>query len=292
MNYRLQEKIDASYSGRMDPEESLSFERELKNDPSLMSEANFQKEIVEGLKAYRKSQLKDRLNAIDVAPTWIEFAQQSTLLKSFGGVAIATAVGAGVYFYAEPKKEEVTSVEVKIEAPFDEAKDFDWLIMPADLDDQKVAALVAKPSESLSTKKEITVPQVEENEDTNEFVPSFEAPEAGKVEDEEALGTSSLEVLPENQTSAPLEEAIDVSTEITRSIDVKYKYYDGKLFLSGDFDRAPYEILEINSASGRRIYVKYLGKYYQVAITDRLSDLPEVKDDEVIKELKLLRQHK
>ena len=292
MNYRLQEKIDAYYSGRMNPEESLSFERELKNDPSLMSKANFQKGIVEGLKAYRKSQLKDRLNAIDVAPTWIEFAQQSTLLKSFGGVAIATAVGAGVYFYAEPKKEEGTSVEVKIEAPFDEAKDFDWLIMPADLDDQKVAALVAKPSESPSTKKEITVPQVEENEDTNEFVPSFEAPDAGKVEDEEALRISSLEVLPENQTSAPLEEAIDVSTEITRSIDVKYKYYDGKLFLSGDFDRAPYEILEINSASGRRIYVKYLGKYYQVAITDRLSDLPEVKDDEVIKELKLLRQHK
>ena len=62
--------------------------------------------------------------------------------------------------------------------------------------------------------------------------------------------------------------------------------------MNGDFDKAPYEILEINSASGRRIYVYYLGTYYQVGTTDKLIELPAVKDQDVIKELKLIRENK
>ena len=101
------------------------------------------------------------------------------------------------------------------------------------------------------------------------------------------MKTADLDVLPKKSAAVVNEDPIDVKTENTKSLDIKYKYYDGKLFLSGDFDRAPYEILEINSASGRRIYVKYLDKYYQVGVTDQLTALPEVTDVAIIDELKV-----
>ena len=292
MNYRLQEKIDTYHAGKMTPEESAAFESEIAKDPSLVAESNFQKEIVDGLKAYRKSQLKARLDAVDIAPTWIEFAQQSTLMKSFGGVAIATMIGAGVYFYAEPDEKSVSTSEMKIDAPTEQSLAFDWNIVPASISKQtKVDFAVPNTTQSSETKETVVdLPVVEE--ESVLFTPTFEAPNAGKVEAEEALETAPLDELPVDNSPESAEDAVDVDTEITESLDVKYKYYDGKLFLSGDFDRAPYEILEINSASGRRIYVKYLNKYYRVETTDRLSILPEVKDQAVIEELKLLRENK
>ena len=289
MNYRQQEKIDNYHAGKMTPDEITSFEEEMSRDPSLISESNFQKEIVDGLKEYRKSQLKARLDAIDIGPTWIEFAQQSTLMKSFGGVAVATMIGAGVYFYAEPDKEVDLTSEIKIEAPVAEPFVFDWSIKPAKIsEDVQAEPVIVHIIEKIE--KEANEPIGLKK--TEAFKPTFEAPNAGKIEDEEALETASLDKLPDDKSSEPLKKAIDVDTEITKSLDVKYKYYDGKLFLSGDFDRAPYEILEINSATGRRIYVKYLEKYYYVETTDKLKNLPEVKNTEVIEELKLLRQHK
>lgn len=288
MNYRLQEKIDDFHAGRMTPEQISSFENEIAKDPSLVSESNFQKEIVDGLKEYRKSQLKSRLDAIDVAPTWFEFAQQSTLLKSFGGVAIATIIGAGVYLYAEPSEENVSS-EMVISAPVLQPTYIDWKIRPAEIPDRPTSLKLASAN---SVKRIETRNQDPVIEESKEFVPTFEAPDAGKIEAEEVLETALLDELPADTGAEEAKDPIDVDTEITKSLDVRYKYYDGKLFLSGDFDRAPYEILEINSADGRRIYVKYINKYYRVEITDRLSALPEVSDPSLIAELELLRENK
>lgn len=290
MNYRLQEKIDDFHAGRMTPEESSSFQNELARDPSLIAESDFQGEIVNGLKEYRKSQLKERLDAVELAPTWFEFTQQSALLKSFGGVVVATMIGAGVYLSAEEENETAILAPIVINAPLEKGESFNWIIKPAE---------PAREIENTSLKtKTLEVVEAVENSDflvegsKKDFVLSFEAPNVGKIEDEEALQTSSLEELPANQSIEANVAAIDVDSENIKSLDVRYKYYDGKLFLSGDFDRAPYEILEINSASGRRIYVKYLNKYYRVETTDRLRVLPEVKDQAVIEELKLLRKSK
>ena len=117
MDYRQQEQIDNYHSGQMSAEEIASFESKLSSDPALKAESDFQKEIVNGLKEYRKTQLKARLDAVDLTPSWMEFAQQSTLMKSFGGVAIATLIGAGIYFGAESSKENLADDEIIIDAP-------------------------------------------------------------------------------------------------------------------------------------------------------------------------------
>lgn len=309
MDYRLQDKIDNYHSGLMSSEEMVKFESDLTSDPSLKTESDLQGEIIEGLKQYRKSELKARLNAVDLAPSWVEFVQQSTLMKSFGGVAVATVIGAGIYFYGEPVDELPAGADVVVEGPTYESPEFVWSLgdekenESAIVKDNKVAqatieAPVSKDSKLTSNAAVSSVEAVVSEAETKEtkkevpFTPDFNAPNAKSIEDEEVLKTAVLEELPEKSSTVIANEPIDVKTEITKGLNIKYKYYDGKLFLSGDFDRAPYEILEINSASGRRIYVKYLDKYYQVGVTDRLSNLPQVTDVATIDELKLLRKNK
>lgn len=301
MNTRLQDKIDQYHSGRMSSKEISSFEKELASDPSLQAESDFQSDIINGLKEYRRSELKTRLNGVDVSPVWYEFVQQSALLKSFGGVAVATIIGTGVFFLAEPKSEEIS--EIVIDSPKQVFADLLWEIKPASIvkeiegvnvfdgselkTDSQQSNLI---SEEAKPQKVLTIE--EEVEESEAFSPAFNAPAAEEITDEEALEVSSLDELPESPSEKSDTEPIDVDYESTKALDIKYKYYDGKLFLSGDFDRAPYEILEINSADGRRIYVKYLDKFYKVNVTDKLTALPQVYNVNVIKELQLLRQNK
>lgn len=299
MNTRLQDKIDQYHAGRMSSKESSSFERELASDPSLQAESDFQGDIINGLKEFRKSELKTRLNAIDVSPVWYEFVQQSSLLKSFGGVAVATLIGTGVFFLAEPKEVEPSS-DIVIDSPKEIIREFNWNIMPAALSDVKLQNKIDLPVSRLEISGKddkvnatASIIDIEQSEELDlSFAPDFDAPSAEEIRDEEAMEVSSLDELPDNTTDKSDNEPIDVDYESKKSLDIKYKYYDGKLFLSGDFDRAPYEILEINSADGRRIYVKYLDKFYKVNVTDRLTPLPQVYDVSVIKELKLLRENK
>ncbi|MEM7297669.1 MAG: hypothetical protein AAF391_05320 [Bacteroidota bacterium] len=303
MDHRQLEKIENYHSGRMTPEESAAFENELAANPDLKAESNLQADIISGLKNYRKAQLKARLDAVDLNPSWIEFVQQSTLMKSFGGVAVASLVGAGVFFYAEPKEDTTIGESIVIDSPSYEDPEFIWNLgleeaeqdQPVVKEDTKLADLpkqIQKKTKEILEEQSTVVVVEEETATVQAFTPAFNAPSAENIKDEEAPQTSDLDKLPEENNEVASNEPIDVTTENTKNLKVQYKYYDGKLFLSGDFDRAPYEILEINSASGRRIYVKYLDKYYQVGTTDQLTDLPEVTDQGIIDELKLLRQNK
>jgi len=298
MDYRLENKIDEYHAGRMTSSEMDAFEEELSSDPSIQAESDFQRDIIDGLKEFRKAELKTRLSSIDVTPAWFEFVQQSTLLKSFGGVAVATLVGTGVYFMAE-SNEEIEELEpITIDAPKELSLSIDWDIKPVklsvlDVEDVKsTASFNTKSVELVDFSEVVSETTTEETKNEASLSLDFAAPTVENIKDEEALEVSSLDELPRNGSAKEDEEPIEVDHEVTKNLNVKYKYYDGKLFLSGDFDRAPYEILEINSANGRRIYVKYLNKYYKIGVTDKLTTLPQVFDVNVIKELELLRQNK
>lgn len=301
------EKIEQYHSGRMTSEEGASFEKELASDPSLKAESDFQSNIIDGIKEYRKSQLKTRLDAIDISPGWIEFAQQSTLVKSFGGVAIATVVGSGVYFLAETKEDKLVVPDLDkieyistVDAPVFEEPTFEWKIIEnlASQSTEQKAEIVENPKEikpavagaKANTSQNETVAVVEKKEES--FAPKFEAPDAGDITDNSDLSSSTLDEVPSVATTKPDAKPIVVETKNTKNSKIKYKYYDGKLFLNGNFSEQPYEILEINSSTGRRIYLLHLNKYYEIKINDRLSELPEVTDIKLIRELRLIKANK
>lgn len=309
------EQLDNYHSGRMSESEMADFNKLLESDPALKAESDLQSDIVNGLKEYRKLELKSRMDAINVGPTWIEFAQQSALMKSFGGVIIASLIGTGIYIYGERPVENGSDQLATVEAQKVESIDFVWSLGEEDESSTSVALdkpqkivetlesdsredfTQSKPSASDAIEQAVAKNNTESSQSEPEvknevYKPTFEAPAAESISDESEFTTTDLDEIPSNSESAVAENTIDVRSEITKSSIIKYKYYDGKLFLNGAFDKAPYEILEINSASGRRIYVYYLGSYYKVSNADKLTELPKVNNPEVISELKLLRENK
>ncbi|MEP1032882.1 hypothetical protein [Ekhidna sp.] len=295
-----QEQIDNYHSGKMSESEMTDFENMLESDPSIKAESDFQSDIVSGLKEYRKLELKSRLDAINVGPTWIEFAQQSALMKSLGGVIVASIIGTGIYFYGKKSDLPISGETATVVAPKVESIEFMWDL--AEEGETSETNILDKPTQLVEVKvhdklvEKMTTSSKEEEVSTKtesvekSFKPAFEAPNAESINDEEFAATG-LDEIP-NSAESTKEAPIDVQSEISKSNVIKYKYYDGKLFLNGDFDKAPYEILEINSATGRRIYVYYLGSYYKVGIADKLTELPRVTNSNIISELKLLRENK
>ncbi|WP_372530119.1 hypothetical protein [Ekhidna sp.] len=288
----------------MSEQEIAAFQKQLEADPALKAESDLQGDVIGGLKEYRKLELKSRLDAINVGPTWVEFVQQSALMKSMGGVIVASIIGTGIYFMGESKEEIESTEPITITAPV-ETGSTDYVLELGDETDVKndteleKAVSVAKVENTTDQKpvvQESTPVQseklVEVVEKVEEFKPSFDAPAVASVEDESRFSGSDLDELPENTSSESSNEPIDVESENNRSNVIKYKYFDGKLFLSGDFNKSPYEILEINSLAGRRIYVYHQGSYYSVGMANKLTELPLVTNKEVIEELKLLRENK
>jgi len=306
------ERIEEYHSGNMSPEETASFEKELASDPSLRAESNFQSDIINGIKEYRKTQLKTRLNAIDVSPGWMEFAQQSALVKSFGGIAVATVIGSGVYLLADTKEDLAASQNEEViahaELNVPEAKEIQFeLVLPdpaiSDKIEVAIKEIVKKPAETKAAVAQMVAGSVNSatEEDITEvaekpmetFAPSFSAPDAADISDNTELASATLDEVPTVSAANKGElKPIEVETKYSKNSKIKYKYYDGKLFLNGNFNEEPYEILEINSASGRRIFLLHLKKYYEVKINDRLSELPEVRDIKLIQELRLIKANK
>lgn len=302
LNNDLQEKIEKYHSGEMSAGDKTSFESEIDSNPELRAESNLQGDIISGVKEYRKAQLKMRLDTINVSPGWLEFMRQSALVKSFGGVAVATLIGSAVYFLADEKVENVAMTPLlKIEAigPQVEQFDFEWSIptlVQAPIRENskgKVVTVIDQEDEASMAGIEVKIaaqpPTVEEKKT---FTPDFNAPEVEEIGEEKELVSSSLDMVPVVPAGAENRDPIEVETKNSKNAKIRYKYYDGKLFLNGNFNKEPYEILEINSAKGRRIYLLHQRKYFEVKTTDRLTELPEVTNIKLIQELRLLKENK
>ncbi len=301
MRYQEQiDQIDLYHAGQMSPEQEIAFEKELMSDPSLRAESDFQSDIINGLKEYRKLQLKARLDAIEVPTGLLAVAQQSVWVKTIGGIAVASLIGMGFFLNTERESDSNREANIPVIASEDiwvsqnQYEVFNWSLEPS----MKAKVGVVSQSsisdsknvEEKLNKTAVTEQQAVEHEE--EIALDFIAPTVNDVADL-SIATTALE---ETKSSEPAEVAaaspLDIEAINTRSNKIKYKYYDGKLFLSGNFEKKPYEIIEINGASGRRIYVLHNRKYYEVNATDRLRELPEVRNINLIQELRLIKANK
>ena len=60
------EQVGGFLDNELSPDELIKFNEELSQNPELVKELNFQKELVEGINANRKAELKARLDSINV----------------------------------------------------------------------------------------------------------------------------------------------------------------------------------------------------------------------------------
>jgi hypothetical protein len=87
------EMIEAYLRNELSPLERASFEKRISQDPLLQNELTLQSDIINSLQGYRKAELKQRLNRIDISDS-------SNFLRNAGLFAALTAfLGLGTYIY-------------------------------------------------------------------------------------------------------------------------------------------------------------------------------------------------
>lgn len=299
------ETIDAYLRGELTPGEVESFETQLDLDPGLAEEFAFQKSVFEGIRESRKLALKNRLSQIDV--TGATVTGQVSALKILGGVILASVLGVAVYQFWPSE----TSPAIEEYGPyFVESDDVsvEFTLPEKELIEENLPTEVETPVKS-ETKKTITTPEPRENlasssdtsgdepietdSEVTDFNPQVSLPDddgdvAGKEFEPEELSENFSSTLETKDIDALNIERLD-----EKGKKLRYRYYDGKLALFGDFGQSPYQILEINQKDGeKQVFLLHNEKFYELEITKEEKPLTPIDDPTLLSELKIFQGRK
>jgi hypothetical protein len=285
-NFYTPENIEAYIQNRLSPGERSHFESEISKDPLLKNELNLQQDIIESLKSYRKTQLKSRLNNIEVSMTPNYYGA-----KIAASIIITSLLGLGVYSYFGKKSETpVTSEvsrEIKINKPDSE------ISAEPSLNNTKIEAPVSssntpKSTENLSNSGNKV--SGKKSSTNNSSISSISSGSQNMVEtfENDQFQSNNNITLPDGKIAQTVESKSNVDITIDGSTENKfhYKFYNNKLFLFGSFDAKKYEILELNTYDGKQVYLYYDNSYFKLnSNQSEVSPLTKIADKKVIEQL-------
>jgi len=278
------ELIDDYLSNRLNGSEKEAFEKQLENDPSLKSDLDFQKQIIEGIRTARATELKAMLSKVPVGGTTI--SMDFSVVKMAAGIVAAGVVGAAIYFYAThgelpPFNKAATDLNKKTEElQKPEAIEPDKTKVAPDSTEEKVIT-PAPVKESAKPKQQPAVKPVEK--------PKLEVtdPSADLQQDNSSDNEPSANIRRSDISPSHVQVDIDSSN---KKFDFHYQFIGNKLMLFGDFDRALYEVLEING-DNHALFFFYKNAYYLLDENEhKITRLEAIKDASLINKLKEYRK--
>ena len=303
------EQITSYLDGQMTPGQMQEFEKQLHTDPLLRSEFELQTDIIHGIKDFRKTQLKSRLDQVPVG------AGPSTLVgvKAAAALVISGIMGFGAYLYFTSPEEIVPMVETiaPIEQPELQSEAGEQLPEALPLNETATETTSVETSET----KPVTTPKSNSASITGQPLAEKSAVNSEAITDEvekpSALVINSPKLVDLNLDHTDVEESIDIPTAALAQDGIvdnhvvavetarkdsnmfHYQYFSGKLYLYGDFRDNPYEILELNSVNGKRLYLYYHNAYYRIADDQHeITPLVQITDQDIIKKLEIIQANK
>jgi hypothetical protein len=295
------ESIEAYITNKMSAGDKAFFQNELAKDPLLNNEIDLQKDIIYSLKEHRKAQLKNRLNNIrvDMTPNY-------TGLKVAASILLAGLISFGGYNYLSNTKKEnqntlttnniVTSPEKtavtnnsKPEVTTENEKTTNTDIKGT------VIASEQSGNNTIITRTRTTRTIISTKTTVESGNPAFNTPEVkDRYEEGDAIKTDNNINMPKgdfgNTNGESALDNLQIEKIKDKNHNLFYQYYNNKLFLYGDFDSKPYEILELNTIKEKQLYLYFEDKYYglnqnQIDITA----LSVIKNKETLSNLDLIR---
>jgi len=254
------ENMDQYFGGEMNAREMQHFENAVKQDPLLEKEFNFQQELVDGLQAARRAELKATLSNIDITGTTA--LESGVLTKILGGVAVAGMVTVGAYFYfgQEQALEAVDKVE-------QETIKTNEVVEETPVIEQIEQSTVEVVDETISEEaSEMAVVEVDNNTKataSNNNIVISEAKVTEGFEDEEELSETEAPVNHLITKSKVNLSAMEVTVESSKKYSFHYQVKNNALSLYGDFSRL-YDIIEFHKDGNTKTYLKYDEKYYEI----------------------------
>ncbi|MFT4834811.1 MAG: hypothetical protein ACJA2C_000077 [Marinoscillum sp.] len=303
MSTTNQQLIDNYLRNELSTSEAAQFESDLSSNPELLEQLQMDKLIVEGISDLRKAQLKSRLDAIQVAPLGFGLGQFGSVSALQGVAVIATLSIASIsawYFLGIKELDSnpnLVSNSINIDFP-KVSIPIDIITFPlvevkaANSDNEKVLV----PTNPIKIEKVVTEEMVAANDKVEKsFIPKVDLPNLQELDDEAGLTISDAELpqmAPTDEISRSENVTVQIEASFKKSESIKYKYYDGKLYLYGDFKDVPYEILEINAKQGRKLYMYYGDRYYNLMLSDKAENLVPITNQTTITELDIVRNNK
>lgn len=108
MQSRDQEEVIAQYlTRRMSEVERVAFEQKISESPQLSQKIEFEKQIAQGIKNYKKGILKSRLDQLELSPSAVETT--SIVTKTILAGITAVVIGGLSYFMLTP--DEILVIE-------------------------------------------------------------------------------------------------------------------------------------------------------------------------------------
>ena len=292
MNKNLtNEQLVGSYlDNEMSEIQRLEFENQLLHDSELREEYNLQKDLINGIKEVRRLELKARLDNLPINTPFY----QTIGFKSVVVASISAGIGFGAYYFLNQKDDlPLSEIDItqqqEIITQEESIPEIPQAITP--VEDEKDKS--EKKSEVVKQKK-VTEPvamKEEVKEEPTIIQPNVIEPDVVEAFEEEDF--TSEEITVDNQINdletvkENVESTVEIATVKDKRNKFHYKFFENKLYLLGNFNEMPYEIIELNTSSGKSYFLYYNNSFYQLE-TDQLKPAPleKIENDSLVNELK------
>ena len=229
--------------------------------------------IVEGIKDFRKSQLKARLSAITIPP-----AVPVNFWAGVGSAAIIGGITATVIYNMAIDDPEVIEKEIVPQTEENQALnsvESNAYDISEELNQNKAEEetktqpantqqvnIIQSPS-STDNENNIVEEYLEEETNTESTTdPQTQVVLPPVPDDNAGFEPNSSEIDEIENSRESRMEKMDVEIRQHPEYNFHYKYSNHKLFLYGSLEKEPYRLLELEQNGGRNLYLAYDHKYY------------------------------
>ena len=285
------QKIETYFNKELSPAEEQQLLDDLGSDADLKQEFEFQQDIIEGIKDYRKSELIARLNEVKIIST-----TQQLAVKVISSVAVITVVGLSAYFFYSTNNDTTKLKSDDTVVQTEESQKMGNQVIAEQPGDEEQPEATQDRTIQAEDTPEVKQPEpVAQEDNVTELTPGVTMPDVVETFDSDIADTNTEEDLsiPVNTTSAGinLRTELDVEIKMKRKYNFHYQLIEKKLVLYGDFEDEPFEILEINKEDGDvDLFLYHKEHFYGIVKgSDKIQPFKEISDPQLIGRLESLR---
>jgi hypothetical protein len=273
------EQIEEYLLDRLSAADKKAIEAAIQKDPLLASEVEVQKDIIKSIQNFRKAELKARLNKVEVPSSgWSMYSRIAASVLLLGaGVAI-------FWFSTTSPESKKIEKQIAVSTPA-EIQKAEKEISTLPMAESPASQTAAEPASPVADK-----PVKQKAEKQRNLV--INTPSVPEPNEDFDLGDKNISV-PEGNVSGAVESRIkNIEVEIHSAVGKtpQYQYYNNKLFLFGDFNSSPYDIMELNSPRAKELYLFFDGEYYKLNqnVMEK-TDLKKIRDFKLKTQLESMR---
>lgn len=282
--------IEAYFEGSISPSDKAMLDAKISSDPLVKAEFDLQQNIVTGISNARKQELKSRLASIDL-PTHTGILAGSGVKWLAGTVAGVTIFGSVLYWSLISFDKNIVPLDIKAnqEIAFNDPALVDFPKLNEVDNSTEEIELKISPSK-VEVSNEETIEVSKEKDGTAKVQPqaliSYEDDKLFTNQKEEELENIVSREVAHNRVDKTEIEFLDALED---KDNYHYRYYNSKLYLYGDFNEMPYQIIELNDKGKKQLFLSHNDEVYSLKDnTTEITELRKLQDDMLKMEIQLI----